>query len=413
MSKRAFRFRENLKVNMGFLREDIISHVRREVASTRGGMSSMIFIYSPLAILGFLLAGLAIALLTGLLAISADKIIRGPPKSVWGLRASMTTTAMALILGFVALLVLIANYAGASQAWIYGGIAFFSALMILQWLFSPSIINAVYKTRPPRRDEEWLVSKLEELARRAGLKRTPELRIAEVDAPNAFAYSSPIKGSYVAVTRGLLRTMPRDEVVAVLAHEVGHLKHKDVAVILALSLLPVALYYVGRSLLMWGWLAGGRERGNALLYYMGLGIALVAVGFLFHFMVMHFSRLREYYSDAFSGTLTGAPRSLQRALARLAVTYESNPEVAQTISKSAALLFIVNYLIDVTGGMAVEPLWGRPRRREVVIGDIDRVVEELMRREERGITELFSTHPPVPKRLRFLENLRLSIENIK
>uniref|UniRef100_A0A7J3ZKA8 Protease HtpX homolog n=1 Tax=Fervidicoccus fontis TaxID=683846 RepID=A0A7J3ZKA8_9CREN len=375
-------------------------------------MSDMLFVYSPLETLGFLLAGFVIALLTGLLAVLADKIIRGPPKSVWGLRASMTSTVAALILGFAGLLALVANYAGAGQAWIYSGLAFFSLLMLLQWLFSPSIINAVYRTRPPGRGEEWLVSKVEELARKAGLKRTPKLRIAEVDAPNAFAYSSPIKGSYVAVTRGLLRTMPREEITAVLAHEIGHLKHKDVAVILALSLLPVALYYVGRSMLMWGWLAGSRERGNAQLYYMGLGIALAAVGCLFHFIVMHFSRLREYYSDAFSGMLTGAPRSLQRALARLAITYETSPEITQTISKSAALLFIVNYLIDATGGMAIEPLWGRPRRREVIIGDIDRAVEELMRREEGGVRELFSTHPPIPKRLRFLESLRLSIESI-
>ncbi len=375
------------------------------------------FFLSPYMMLGMLLAGVAMALVVGGLALAAPRLVRGPPRSLWGLKSSMSLTAAAVILGSLGALYLVLYYFQASPAMLYGAIGFMTLLMVLQWLFSPSIINAIYHTREPRAGEEWLVDALRSLARRAGFSREPKIVVADVDMPNAFAYGSPLKGNYVAVTRGLLETMPRDEVVAVLGHELGHLKHRDVMVILALSLLPVALYYLGKMLLYWGWLAGGdSRRGNAVLYYMGLGLVLVIVGFLFQFLVTHFNRLREYYADAYSAGLTGRPRSLQRALARLYVTFKSNPEVTANTNQSMAMLFFANYLINTTGGMyyePYEPLWPRRKRsRRVVVEDIDEVVERLMGMEESPLVEIFSTHPPIPKRLRFLEGIRASLEEV-
>lgn len=372
------------------------------------------FFFSPFYFLGFIITGIVISLMIGILALSANKIIRGPPKSVWTLRSSMTLTTLAVILGSISVVYLLIYYLNAPASWLYLGIGFVGFFMLVQWLFSPSIINLAYRVREPNRSEQWLVEKVEALSRRAGLKEPPRLVIAEVDAPNAFAYGSPIKGNYVAVTKGMLELMPEDEITAVLGHELGHLKHRDVAAILALSLIPVALFYIGRMMLAWGWLAGGdSRRGNSVLYYMGIGIILVIVGFLFQFLVTHFNRLREYYADAFGGTVTGSPKSLQRALARLAITYENNPEIIAETNKSAAMLFFVNYLVNVSGGMAYDELWfPRRKRRRIVIEDIDRVVEEMMKRKESSVKELFSTHPPIPKRLKFLENLRLALENI-
>lgn len=375
----------------------------------------MFFVFGPYMFLGMLLAGVALAMVVGAVALAAPRLLGGPPRSLWGLRSSMTLTAAGVLLGSLGALYLVLYYFQASPAMVYGALAVFAFMMVGQWLFSPVIINAVYHTREPARGEEWLVESLRSLARRAGFEKEPKLVIAEVDMPNAFAYGSPLKGNYVAVTRGLLKTMPRDEVVAVLGHELGHLKHRDVVVILALSLLPVALYYLGKMLLYWGWLAGGdRNRGNTVLYYMGLGVALVVIGFLFQFLVTHFNRLREYYADAFSARLTGAPRSLQRALARLYVTVKSNPEVVAQTNQSMAMLWFANYLISATGGMyyePAEPLWPRRRRsREVVIRDIDEVVERLKQVEESPLVEVFSTHPPIPKRLRFLDNLAQKLE---
>ncbi|NAZ12455.1 MAG: M48 family metalloprotease [Desulfurococcales archaeon] len=364
--------------------------------------------------------GIVLSLIIGIIALLATKFIRGPPKSLIGLRVSMAVTAIAVVFGSLGVLYLIDYLTSGTAPLIYSGIAMVAGFMVFQWIISPFLINLAYRTRDPGPGEEWIVRAVVDYAKRAGFRSPPKVKIAEVDAPNAFAYSSLIGGSYIAVTRGLLSLMPKEEVEAVIGHELGHLKHKDVHVILALSLIPVAIFYIGRYLLMWGWLMGGGSsrgrQGNATLYYVGLGLILVIAGVIFQFLVTHFNRLREYFADAHSAGLTGNPRLLQRALARLALVYENSPELSSTTSKSAAMLFIVNYFINATGGMAYDPYDEfLPRRRATrrVIVDIDAAVEELMQRETSALVELFSSHPPIPKRLRFLENMRIRGEKIR
>ncbi len=384
----------------------------------------MWFLFTPFIMFEMLITGIILAVIMAIFSVAARAFVRGPPKSLIGLRASMITTSVSVILGGLGLLYIVTYYLGrASMGLIYGVTALVAVIMVLQWLFAPSIINAVYRTREPSYSEAWVVETVRELARMAGLKETPKVRIADIDAPNAFAYSSPLKGSYVAVTRGMLELMPREEVKAVLGHEIGHLKHRDIAAIIAISLVPVAMFYLGRTLLMWGWfMSSGEDERGGLMYNLAIGAILVAAGALFQFLVSHFNRLREYYADAFSGAITGEPRLLQRALARLALTYKENPELSASVNKSMAMLFFVNFLIEATGGMAYDPYddydyysyrawtpWWRRKPKKIVIEDIDRVVEEMMKEETSAVQEIFSSHPPIPKRLRFLENLRAKL----
>ena len=347
-----------------------------------------------------LIESLVLAGLVGLVSLAAPRLIAGHPTSLARLKASMAATALAVFLGGVALIVGVAELLGSYYGYpgsgtglaalVAVGVALF---MIVQWLLSPYIINLVYRTRPPTAAERWLEAELERLARASGIK-TPKLRIAPMSAPNAFAYGSPLAGSYVAVTEGLLRIMPREEVVAVLGHEVGHLKHRDVAWILALSLIPVAVYYLGRILLWAGMAGGGRkeERGANPLVLLAIGLALVAAGILFKFLIAHFNRLREYYADAHSALTLGTPRPLQRALARIHTTIHSSPRLLEelTSKEHMAQLFIVAPFVEVSGGFYY---------------DIDYIVERLKYEEPSPVEELFSTHPPVPKRLRFLDAL--------
>jgi len=372
----------------------------------------MLFIFSPYMMLGMLLASLLTALIIGVLAVSADKIVRGPPKSLVALKSSMLVTVLATLLGSISVIYLVGVYFGLGADWLYSTIALVAVFMVLQWLFSPILIKAVYRTRPAKDDEAWLVSSVRELARRAELKDAPTVLIAEVSAPNAFAFGSPLTGNYVAVTRGLLNLLPKDEIEAVLGHELGHLKHRDVAALLAISLIPSAIYFLGRMLMMWGWLAGDtRERGNGALFYVTVGALLFVAGFIFQFLVTHFSRLREYFADSFSAKLTGNPRLLQRGLTRLHLLYENNPHISEDLNKSAAMLFIVNYFISASGGLAYDPMeyWFPNRKKVYTLPkniDIDAEVEKLMNRKESAFLELFSSHPSTPKRLRFLENIR-------
>jgi len=339
-----------------------------------------------------LIEGLAVAAVVGLLSLAAPKLAGSEPRSLASLRAGMAATLIATLATYIGLMVGIAKYLGAGGEYVVYGAALVSALLIgFQWLISPHIISVFYRTREPSTPREMrLVAYVERIAAKSGI-RTPKLVIADVSMPNAFAYGSPLAGNYVAVTRGLLRVLNDDEVEAVIGHEVGHLKHRDVAWILALSIIPLAVYFVGRALFYSGLFHSGERResggGIALL---ALGAALIAASVLFRFLITHFNRLREYYADAHSALVTGKPRSLQRALAKIYYVLHTDRYAeleAQKLSL-AQPLFIVAPLLEIHGGMFVEA---------------DVLVERLKRQDENPLYELLSTHPPISKRLRFLD----------
>ncbi len=348
-----------------------------------------------------LLEGLIVAGIVGALALAAPRLVGREPSSLARLRASMILTLIATFTAYIGLLVGVAKYLGGSGAFVVEIAVVVSALIIiLQWLFSPYLINAYYHTRPPATPMEYRLQEMaSRLARASGVSE-PKLVIAESSVPNAFAYGSPLTGNYVAVTRGLLRILRVDEVEAVIGHEVGHLKHRDVSWILALSIVPLAVYFLGRMLVYAGLLGGGdrREQGSPLLLA-AIGAALIAASILFRFLIAHFNRLREYYADAHSALVTGRPRSLQRALAKIYYAMHSDPRVEAEAQKAslASALFIVAPLVEASGGYLIDP---------------DTLVERLKREEESPLAELFSTHPPISKRLRFLDRLaaRIGVE---
>ncbi|MEB2836324.1 MAG: zinc metalloprotease HtpX [Desulfurococcales archaeon] len=346
------------------------------------------------------LEGIAVSSVVALISMAAPRLVGGEPRSLASLKLSMALSAVAIFLAGVGLIAgvawLLDEYYGTAAG---GGLAlgvagFVLLLMVGQWLFSPYIINALYRVHPPEDPyEESLRLELERIARASGLRRPPRLVIARMDVPNAFSYGSPLAGSYVAVTQGLLRVMPREEVVAVLGHEVGHLKHRDVSWILALSLIPLAIYYLGRTLIFAGLLgSGSRDEESSPLLLALIGVVLVAAGVVFKFLVAHFNRLREYYADAHSALVTGSPRLLQRALARIHLALKGDPRMASEAASRGLVsqLFIVAPLVEVQGGFFY---------------DIDDIVESLKAQEPSPLEELFASHPPIPKRLRFLERI--------
>ncbi|MCX8196527.1 MAG: zinc metalloprotease HtpX [Acidilobaceae archaeon] len=339
---------------------------------------------------------LAFAGVVALLAMNADRIVGDAPRSLASLRASMGLTLLFMISAYVLLMVLVGRLLGAEGGSLVVLATILSFLFIaVQWLISPFLINLFYHTRPPENaEEQFYASEATRLAKLSGIK-PPKFVIAEVDFPNAFAYGSPLMGNYVAVTRALLRSMTREEIIAVIGHEVGHLKHRDVAWILALSIVPLAVYFIGRALVYAGFLGSGERRGNPL-YLIAIGTALIAASVFFRFLIAHFNRLREYYADAHSALVTGNPRALQRALARLHLMYTNNRELAEMAQENstASMLFIVAPLIEIHGGFFY---------------NIDYHVERLKNEKTSPIEELFASHPPIPKRLRFLDRVALKI----
>jgi len=295
---------------------------------------------------------------------------------------AVTVLGMLVIAGVLALL-----GAGIAVAWILG---FVLSLYVVQWLLGPYLINAVYRVRPLGEGEEpWLHDAVSRIAERAGISR-PRLMLAQVDVPNAFAYGSPLTGNMVAVTKGLLDRLPRDEVEAVLGHELGHLKHRDVYVMMMVGLLPAVVYYLGYTLYMsgiFGGGGGGRNGNGGLLLLVGL--ALIALSFLFNLFVFYVSRLREYYADSHSASVVpDGARKLQRALARILAASGRVPR-REARSASALKMFLIS----------------DPDQSVSWHGDIDELVEALKEERPSLWEELFSTHPHPAKRLRFLDSL--------
>jgi heat shock protein HtpX len=271
---------------------------------------------------------------------------------------------------------------------------------ILQWLFAPYMIDVMYRVKKITRDDDpELYEMVERLSRKSGIK-PPQLMIARIPIPNAFAYGSPITGNRVAVTAGLLNTLDKEEVEAVIGHELGHLKHRDVQVMMFVSILPALLYYIGYSL-MWSSAYGRRdERGSSLAFIGFLSILLYWVLTLF---ALYLSRLREYYADRHSASVVEeGPRKLSEGLVKIIEGTERTRRRIGNLSNISSLktLFIS------------DPDSSNKDLRELYQTDIWTTDRDLVRKYlSRRVTitdelaELFSTHPNIIKRLKALQEI--------
>ena len=252
---------------------------------------------------------------------------------------------------------------------------------LLQWLLAPYLINMLYRVKEadPSIHSD-LIYAVKRLAAKAGIP-TPKLMIADISVPNAFAYGSPLTGNMVAVTRGLLETLNEDEVEGVLGHELGHLKHRDVQVMMFASVLPSIFYLIGRSALYLG--AYGRDerdnRGGAL----ALGIFALIIYWILSLFVLYLSRLREYYADEFSVSLAPSPAEGAKRLAK-------------------ALLKISNKAVRLKERGEYE---SPPGFKALLIADTDAVKTSREISLTDQIFELFSTHPNIIKRIKHLEEI--------
>ncbi|MCS7136162.1 MAG: zinc metalloprotease HtpX [Nitrososphaerota archaeon] len=304
------------------------------------------------------------------------------------LRLAMLGTLAAIIGLATLVLTVILSWLGVPFG-IYTVLGIVVVFHILQWLFAPYIINAIYRVRPIEAHEyPWLHEALSRISATSGLSAKPKLMLAEIDIPNAFAYGSPITGNFVAVTRGLLSNLPREEVEAVVGHELGHVKHKDVMFMMIISIIPALLYYLGHILYYSGWLGGAsrdQRGGGALLVLIGVG--LMVLSFIFNLFVFYFSRLREHYADSHAATsVQNGARNLQRALVRIMTASRKIRKEKIAVYTQVKALFIADPEVTVRG-----------------YEDIDALVERIKAEKPNILMEIFSTHPHPAKRLRHLD----------
>jgi heat shock protein HtpX len=272
-----------------------------------------------------------------------------------------TTVLMAALLG---VLIAIGNYLGGAQgmlAWGAIGLAFnFGA-----YWFSDRIALMANRAQPVGRDELPQVYEIvEELTSRAGMPM-PRIYLIPSPSPNAFATGRNPSHAAVAVTSGILEVLDRRQLRAVLAHELSHVKNRDILISTIAAAFAGLISAVG-SMIRWGFIfASGRDdrRGSALG---DLAIALLAplVALVLQLAI---SRSREYGADLSGGVLSDDPEGLASALERISVGARVRPY--EYAGPATAHLFIVNPF--TSGSLA----W------------------------------LLSTHPPVEKRIERLRAL--------
>jgi heat shock protein HtpX len=271
--------------------------------------------------------------------------------------AFRTTLLMATLTGL--LVVIGALIGGANTALLF---LFIAALMNLgAWFFSDKLALKMSGAQPVTEEQApGLYQMVRELCTRADLPM-PSLHVIPQEQPNAFATGRSPKNSAVAVTAGIMKRLSEDELRGVVAHELAHIRNRDVLIQSIAATIGGAITYLAYMLM---WFGGDDESPLGLIGSLALVILAPIAASLIQLAV---SRQREYSADATGAQICGNPESLASALLRLE---ESAKEIPMQVNQAAEPLYIVK---PFSGG---------------------------------GLSALFSTHPPIEERVRRLRQMR-------
>ncbi len=196
----------------------------------------------------------------------------------------------------------------------------------------------------------------------------PRIYVMDSPQPNAFATGRNPRRGVVAVTTGLLQIMSSGELEAVLAHELSHIRNRDILISSVAAMLAAALTILARMAFWFG--GGGRGRNNQMGAIIAI-VAMIVAPIAAILIRMAISRSREYQADRSGVDLTGQPLLLASALGKIGIATDRIP---MRVNDAVSQLYIEN------------PLKSRSRR-------------------EGGIMKLLSTHPPIESRIRILEEM--------
>jgi len=295
----------------------------------------------------------------------------------------------------------IGTWMGAGSAVTYIVLAF--VFIGIQYLISPSIVGWTMKIRwVSEKEEPELHRMVAELAENAHLPK-PKVGISQLAIPNAFAFGRTRRDGRVCVTRGILNILSRDELRAVLGHEMSHIKHRDMVILTLLSAIPLIMYWIAWSM-MWGGAFGGRRQGGGYAALIGLGAFLLY--FITNLLVLYGSRIREYYADLGSVRLGNTPHHLASALYKL-VYGNARLRGSEELKRVEGVKAL--FLNDPSRA------WNEIRELSQIDRDMSGTIDydELMELRQKEIRlgtahklmELFTTHPNMLKRIKHLSSL--------
>jgi heat shock protein HtpX len=289
-------------------------------------------------------------------------------KRDWGLTGRIWLTMFLLLLVYLAFIAIL------SMLGI--GLPFLVVLVFLmafiQYFFSDRLV--LWTTRARVLDpEEYpeLQRMVEKCAAEAGIPK-PRVAMMQTPVPNAFATGRSPKHAVVAVTDSIMRLLSPRELEAVLAHEISHIRNRDVLTITIASFVAMIAALVMNNFLF-GAMFGRRDSGNAWIL---AGIVAIIVYFVAQLLIMALSRYREFAADRGSAYITGSPADLISALEKISGRMSAVPPQQKQAVETANAFFIIPALSGST------------------------------------LIELFSTHPPLEKRIAALEQVGLELKGL-
>ncbi|SDK37689.1 zinc metalloprotease HtpX [Natronorubrum texcoconense] len=288
----------------------------------------------------------------------------------WGLRFRMFLTMFLLFALYIV-------FAGVMTAYITGGAnllvfaMLFGGMSLVQYYYSDTLTLRSMGAKTVSAEEyPQLHGSVERLSQQADLPK-PKVAVMDSNVPNAFATGRNQKNAAVAVTTGLMRTLDQDELDGVIAHELAHVKNRDMMVMTFASLLATIAFMVVR----WGaFFGGGQSRGGKGGGIMVAILVSLLVWIISYILIRALSRYREYSADRGAAAITGNPSALASALMKISGEMDNVPKNDMREEAEMNAFFIIPIKSGIVG-------------------------------------RLFSTHPPTENRIEQLRNLEREMQS--
>ena len=288
-----------------------------------------------------------------------------------------------MLVFFTALLLVALGWFGGEYFWGRGGGPTGVVIALVVWFFMTLtawfqgdnvMLSISGAKKVEKKDLPILFNVVEEMTLAAGLSKMPAVYVIDDAAPNAFATGRRAETASVAVTSGLLKRLSRDELQGVIAHEMGHIRNRDIQLMLFAGVLAGAIVILAEVGLRGMWFGGGRSRsrrdggqdGSGIIAIVAIVLMILApiLAQLIYFAV---SRKREYLADASAATFTRYPEGLASALEKISRA----PDKLGGATSATAPMYIINPL----------------------------------KRTKNMAANATSTHPPIDERIRILRSM--------
>ena len=299
----------------------------------------------------------------------------------------------------------IGSYMGVGSATSYIILAVF--FMGFQYLIGPSMVSMLMRVKyVSEKEESELHQMVAELAKEAKIPK-PRVGVSQINLPNAFAFGRTLGDGRVCVTKGIVGILTKEELRAVLGHEISHLKHRDMMIMTLLSVIPLILYWLAWNFI-WGGSLGGRRQNGGYAALIGIGAMLLY--FLTNLLVLYGSRIREYYADERSVKLGNPPQNLASALYKLVYSsarLKKEPRAEAELKRIEGVKAF--FLNDVS--RAENEIKELKEIDKDFSGTIDQNELLVLRSREvrpsaaEKLLEIFTTHPNMLKRIKRLSTL--------